>query len=64
MGQSIAQPAEITPKRLRKLMLRLAQLQPGMAYTITLIVLDSESEPVHVVTALGRVENSMRQAAN
>lgn len=58
------QPAEITPKRLRKLMLRLAQLQPGMAYTITLIVLDSESEPVHVVTALGRVENSMRQAAN
>lgn len=61
MSQAIAQPAEITPKRLRKLMLRLAQLQPGMAYTITLVVLDNESDPVQIVTPLGKVENGHRQ---
>lgn len=61
MGQSIAQ-TEITPKRLHKLMLRLAQLPPGMAYTITLIVLDNESDPVQIITQLGKVENGRGQA--
>mgnify|MGYP006921343139 CR=1 FL=1 len=58
---SATQPAvDSTPARLHKLMLRLAQLAPGMAYTVTLIMPD-DGEPAHVITPLGKVENGYRQ---
>jgi hypothetical protein len=54
----LAPTADLTPARLRKLMLRLAQaLQPGQGYTITIFVLDGDQEPVHTVTPLGKLEN-------
>lgn len=60
MIQTVA--PDLTPVRLRKLMLRLAQLTPGQAYTVTLIIPDDEyTEPMHVVTPLGKLENHRRQ---
>lgn len=55
------QQVDLTPVRLRKLMLRLAQLTPGQAYTVTLIIPDENTEPMHVVTPLGKLENHRRQ---
>lgn len=52
---------DLIPARLRKLMLRLAQLTPGQAYTVTLIIPDETTEPMHVVTPLGKLENHRRQ---
>jgi len=52
---------DLTPVRLRKLMLRLAQLTPGQAYTVTLIIPDETTEPLHVISTLGKVENHRRQ---
>ncbi len=52
---------DLTPARLRKLMLRLAELTPGQAYTVTLIIPDETTEPMHVVTPLGKLENHRRQ---
>lgn len=57
------QPVDYTPDRLRKLMLRLASLEPGQAYTVTLII-PQDGAVVHVVTPLGKVENGHRQARN
>lgn len=48
---------DLTPTRLRKLMLRLAQLAPGSVYTITLFVADEQSEPTWTVMHLGKLEN-------
>jgi hypothetical protein len=53
---------DYTPARLRKLMLRLAQLQPGMAYTVTLLVLD-DGEPLAFVAELGKVEHQGHRRA-
>jgi hypothetical protein len=50
--------ADFTPVRLRKLMLRLAQLAPGMIYMIALTVTDEQSEPEWSVLASGRIENT------
>ena len=51
-------PADLTPARLRKLMLRLAQtMQPGQAYMITVFVLDGDHDPAHALTPLGKIEN-------
>ena len=55
------QTQDLTPERLRKLMLRLAQLTPGQAYTVTLIIPDEITEPMHVVAPLGKLENHRRQ---
>jgi hypothetical protein len=46
-------------------MLRLAQaMQPGMAYTITVFVLDGDADPVHTVTPLGKIENYCKNKQN
>lgn len=49
------------PDRLRKLMLRLAQLPPGKAYSITVFLADGQSEPTWTVMLLGDIENHTRQ---
>ncbi len=59
MIQTIA--PDLIPARLRKLMLRLAQLTPGQAYTVTLIIPDETTEPMHIISTLGKLENHRRQ---
>jgi hypothetical protein len=61
MIQQAMQQPDYTPERLRKLMLRLASLEPGQAYTVTLIIPD-DGAVAHVITPLGKVENGHRQA--
>lgn len=48
---------DVIPLRLEKLMKRVAQLTPGMAYTLTLIITSDKGEPVWTVTPLGKLEN-------
>ncbi len=55
-GTPIQQQVDLTPVRLRKLMIRLAQLPLGAVYTITLIVPDN-GEPMHSILPQGKLEN-------
>lgn len=65
MVQTDTLPQSNIPSRLLKLMLRLAQaMQPGMAYTITVFVLDGDADPVHTVTPLGKIENYRQKQDN
>lgn len=53
--------SDILPTRLLKLALRLAQLQPGRAYTVTIwMPPKSDAEPTWSVTDLGKIENDRR----
>lgn len=61
MNKPQSQPPDLAnqpPAYLRKLVLRLATLAPGMAYTLTLSMLGKEQEPIFTVTPLGKVEGS------
>ena len=49
-------PTDPTPERLRKFAQRIASLTPGMAYNITLVVEDGQTEPFWMVTNLGKIE--------
>lgn len=60
-GSSTAKTKEVLPRRLLKLMLRLAQLKPGRAYTVTIwMPPKSDAEPAWSVTDLGKIENDRR----
>lgn len=49
---------QLIPEDLRKLMLRLAQLERGRAYSVTILVPESNAdEPVWSVLPLGKIEN-------
>lgn len=51
---------ELTPERLRKLILRLTQLAPGQVYTVTLII-PEDGELAYVVTPLGKLEDQRKK---
>lgn len=50
----------LPPARWRKLVLRLATLVPGMAYTLTVFVLPGDKDPIITVTPLGRIEGGSK----
>ena len=51
---------ELTPERLRKLILRLAQLAPGAAYTVTVIIAE-DGELAYTITPLGKLEDQRKR---
>lgn len=53
--------SDLPPARLRRFVKRMALLQPGMAYSITLFVPEGESEPQWTVLLLGKIENYLQK---